>query len=58
MRASPTDLVDEFEEEQQTQAYGSDDIKVGSEVEVKNLDEGFANSWSAAVVKKKEKGNK
>jgi len=52
------DLVDEFEAAEQKKAYSEDDIKVGSEVEVKNVDEGFENSWSAAVVTKEEAGNK
>jgi len=52
------DLIDEFEEAKQIEVYGGDSLAAGSEVEVKNIDEGFANSWSAAVVTKKEKGNK
>ena len=52
------DLIDDFEEARQIEVYGSASLAVGSEVEVKNVDEGFENSWSAAVVKKKEKGNK
>ena len=51
------DLVDEFEEARQIEVYGGDAVGVGTEVEVKNLAEGFENSWTAAVVKKKEKGS-
>ena len=47
------DLVDEFEEEEQAKAYSSEKISVGDEVEVKNVDDGFENSWSEAVIKKK-----
>jgi len=46
------DLVDEFEAAEQAKAYSSHDIAVGSEVEVKNVDEGFENSWSTATVTK------
>ena len=52
------DLVDEFEEAEQVKVYGSAALSAGSEIEVKNVDEGFANSWSAALIKKKEKGGK
>jgi len=52
------DLIDEYEQEEQMKVYGEASISVGTEVEVKNVDEGFANSWSDAVVKKKEKGGK
>jgi len=52
------DLIDEFEEARQIEVYGDDTLSAGSEVEVKNMDDGFENSWSAAVVKKKEKANK
>jgi len=52
------DLIDEFEEAEQVKVYGDSAIAVGDEVEVKAVDEGFANSWSAAVIKKKEKGSK
>lgn len=52
------DLVDDFEAAEQARAYSTDEIGVGSEVEVKNLIDGFENSWSAAKVTKKEKGNK
>jgi len=52
------DLIDEFEEARQIEVYGDDTLAAGDEVEVKNMDDGFENSWSAAVVKKKEKGNK
>ena len=34
------------------QHYGGDSLVVGSEVEVKNVDEGFENSWTAAKVLK------
>lgn len=34
-------LVEAFEEEQQINVYGGDDIKTGSEVEVKNVAEGL-----------------
>ena len=47
------DLVDEFEEQAQAEAYKGDAINVGSEVEVKANADGFENSWSAAVIKKK-----
>mmetsp|Transcript_45104 Transcript_45104/g.118280 ORF Transcript_45104/g.118280 Transcript_45104/m.118280 type:complete len:328 (-) Transcript_45104:369-1352(-) len=47
------DLVDEFEAEEQAKAYSGDDIKVGSNVEVKNVVDGFENSWSEATVTKK-----
>lgn len=47
------DLVDEFEEEEQAKAYSSEKISVGDEVEVKNVIDGFENSWSEAVIKKK-----
>lgn len=39
------DLVDEFEEGEQIKVYGSATLSVGSEVEVKNVDDGFENSW-------------
>ena len=51
------DLIDEFEASQQKEVYGSAPIKPGAAVEVKNLDEGFQNSWSGAKVVKKA-GNK
>jgi len=49
------DLIDEFEAAEQAKAYADDDIKVGSEVEVKNIADGFENSWTAATVTKKDK---
>lgn len=52
------DLVDEFEAAEQAKAYSEDDIKVGSEVEVKAVADGFENSWSAATVSKQQKGHK
>lgn len=52
------DLIDEFEEGEQVKAYSEDAIAVGSEVEVKNVTDGFENSWTAAKVSKKEKGGK
>jgi len=51
------DLVDEFEEAQQVKVYGSDTIKAGAQVEVKNVMEGFQNSWTVATVSSK-KGDK
>ena len=48
------DLVDAFEAAEQAKAYAEDDIKVGSEVEVKNVEEGFENSWAEATVTKTE----
>ncbi len=52
------DLIDDFEAAEQAKAYSGDEIKVGSDVEVKNVMEGFENSWTAATVTKKEKGGK
>jgi len=49
------DLVDEFEEAQQVKVYGGDEIKTGSKVEVKNVMEGFQNSWTLATVSSKKK---
>ena len=34
-----------------TQVYGDDTMAEGDDIEVKNIDEGFENSWSSAVVK-------
>ena len=50
------DLVDEYEEKEQADAYAKQSIGVGAEVEVKANVDGFENSWSAAVVKKKAGG--
>jgi len=49
------DLVDDFEAAEQQRVYGSADFKTGDAVEVKNVEEGFGNSWSAATVSKKVK---
>lgn len=52
------DLVDDFEEAQQKLVFGKQKINVGDEVEVKNVDEGFQNSWTnATVLKKASKGD-
>lgn len=52
------DLVDDFEEAQQKLVFGKQKIGLGDEVEVKNIDEGFQNSWtSAKVLKKMGKGD-
>ena len=50
------DLVDDFEAAAQKEAYASDEIKAGSEVEVKNIVDGYENSWTAAKVTKAAKG--
>lgn len=47
------DLIDDFEESKQIATYGGEKLEVGSEIEVKNVIEGFENSWSAATVEKK-----
>ena len=52
------DLLDEFEEQTQAAVYGKATIKGGDKVEVKNVMEGFQNSWTAARVSKKEKSGK
>jgi len=52
------DLIDDFEAAEQAKAYSDHEIQVGSEVEVKNVTEGFENSWTAAKVTKKDKGGK
>jgi hypothetical protein len=48
------ELVDEFEEAEQSKAYGGATLSAGSKVEVKNEMEGFGNSWSAATIKTKK----
>ena len=42
----------------QIKAYGGAKLSVGSEVEVKNVIDGFENSWSAAKITKADKGGK
>ena len=42
----------------QIEVYGDATLQVGSEVEVKNIADGFENSWTAATITKKEKGSK
>jgi len=51
------DLIDDFEEAQQQAVYGSQTIKVGAFVEVRNVDDGFGNSWASAKMLKVEKKN-
>mmetsp|Transcript_846 Transcript_846/g.1400 ORF Transcript_846/g.1400 Transcript_846/m.1400 type:complete len:465 (+) Transcript_846:47-1441(+) len=49
------DLVEQFENSQQREVYGSQQIEAGDMIEVKNIDDGFQNSWSSARVIKKQK---
>lgn len=51
------DLVDDFEAALQEKIYGGRSFSAGEKVEVRNVDDGFDNSWTGATVQK-SKGNK
>jgi len=44
------DLIDDFEAAQQHEIYAEQKMSTGVAVEVRNIDEGFQNSWAAAKV--------
>eukprot|EP00964_Phaeocystis_antarctica_P068057 scaffold41220_cov71-Phaeocystis_antarctica.AAC.20 len=51
------DLVDDFEAALQEKIYGGQSFAAGEKVEVRNVDDGFDNSWTGATVQK-SKGSK
>ena len=53
-RAWAAAQVDEFEEELQSKVYSAVSFEAGMKVEVRNVDEGFGNSWTGATVQKKK----
>merc|ERR1740130_2212046 len=51
------DLVDDFEAALQEKIYGGQSFAAGEKVEVRNVDDGFDNSWTGGTVQK-SKGSK
>ena len=51
------DLVDDFEAALQEKIYGGQSFAAGQKVEVRNVDDGFDNSWTGGTVQK-SKGSK